>query len=137
LWSGWQELNLRGHAPKACGWPLPYTRIVGESLSALSGLALHAHNLAQRVHHIDQIALRFHHGVNRLVRHRSFVDDVRVLTALDASSCLGVVVEREAALRFRARHCPPGSMTAAHEAFGIAFPAHDVRTRAHAAGNDS
>src|SRR6476646_5649247 len=25
-WSGWQELNLRGHAPKACGWPLPYTR---------------------------------------------------------------------------------------------------------------
>jgi hypothetical protein len=26
LWSGWQELNLRGHAPKACGWPLPYTR---------------------------------------------------------------------------------------------------------------
>ena len=26
VWSGWQELNLRGHAPKACGWPLPYTR---------------------------------------------------------------------------------------------------------------
>ena len=25
-WSGWQELNLRGHAPKTCGWPLPYTR---------------------------------------------------------------------------------------------------------------
>src|ERR1700726_2906424 len=26
-WSGWQELNLRGHVPKTCGWPLPYTRI--------------------------------------------------------------------------------------------------------------
>src|SRR5437660_8179399 len=25
-WSGWQELNLRGHVPKTCGWPLPYTR---------------------------------------------------------------------------------------------------------------
>src|SRR5580658_4684483 len=25
--SGWQELNLRGHVPKTCGWPLPYTRI--------------------------------------------------------------------------------------------------------------
>ena len=25
-WSGWQELNLREHAPKACGWTLPYTR---------------------------------------------------------------------------------------------------------------
>src|SRR5579862_6909496 len=35
-WSGWQELNLRGHVPKTCGWPLPYTRIVGEGLSALS-----------------------------------------------------------------------------------------------------
>ena len=31
-WSGWQELNLRGHVPKTCGWPLPYTRIVGEGL---------------------------------------------------------------------------------------------------------
>ncbi len=28
IWSGWQELNLREHAPKACGWPLPYTRIL-------------------------------------------------------------------------------------------------------------
>src|SRR5216684_7100709 len=27
-WSGWQELNLRGHVPKTCGWPLPYTRIL-------------------------------------------------------------------------------------------------------------
>src|SRR5882724_1479937 len=36
-WSGWQELNLRGHVPKTCGWPLPYTRIVKEGVSALSG----------------------------------------------------------------------------------------------------
>src|SRR5437016_10020423 len=83
-WSGWQELNLRGHVPKTCGWPLPYTRIMGEGLSAPSGLSLHAHHLAQRMYHIHQIALSFHHRVNGLVRHRRFVDDIRVLTALDA-----------------------------------------------------
>src|ERR1700730_9523693 len=49
-WSGWQELNLRGHVPKTCGWPLPYTRTVGEGLSALPCLTFHTHHLAQRVH---------------------------------------------------------------------------------------
>src|SRR5579864_9379774 len=136
-WSGWQELNLRGHAPKAWGWPLPYTRIVGEGLSALPCLPLHADHLATSVHDVHQIALRFHHGVDGLVRHRGFVDDVRVLTALDAGCCLRVVIQCEAALRLRTRHGTSGSMTAAHETFRIALAAHDVRTRAHAAGNDS
>src|ERR1041385_3738254 len=103
----------------------------------LSLLALHADNLAQRVYHVDQIALRFHHGVDRLVRHRRFVDDVRVLTAFDAGCCLGVIVEREAALGFVTRHGTSGSMATAHEAFWIALAAHDVRTRAHAARDDS
>jgi hypothetical protein len=98
-WSGGQELNLRGHVPKTCGWPLPYTRIMGEGLAALSCLPLHADHLAQCVHHVYQIALRFHHCINGLVRHRCFVDDVRVLAAFDASRCLGVVVQGEAALR--------------------------------------
>src|SRR5713226_6331963 len=101
IWSGWQELNLRGHVPKTCGWPLPYTRIVREGFSALSCLPLYADHLAQRVYHVHQVALRFHHCVNRLVCHRSFIDDVRVLTALDACSCLGVVIQREAALGLR------------------------------------
>src|ERR1051326_296294 len=136
-WSGWQELNLRGHAPKACGWPLPYTRTVGEGLSALPGLSLHADHLAQRVYYVNQVALRFHHGIDGLVRHRRFVDDVRVLTALDAGCCLGVVVQCEAALRLRTRHGTSGSMAAAHEAFRVTLAPHDVRTRSHAAGNDS
>jgi len=51
------------------------------------------------VYHVYQVTLRFHHRVNGLVRHRRLVDDVRILTALDAGSCLGVIVEREAALR--------------------------------------
>jgi hypothetical protein len=34
--SGWQELNLREHVLKTCGWPLSYTRTVGEDFLALS-----------------------------------------------------------------------------------------------------
>src|SRR5258708_18092527 len=136
-WSGWQELNLRGHVPKTCGWPLPYTRIMGEGLSALSCLSLHANHLAQRVHHVYQIALRFHHRVVGLVRNRRFVDNVRILTTLNACSRLGVVVQGEPALGFSTRHGASGSMTTAHEALRIALAAHDVRARPHAAGNNS
>jgi hypothetical protein len=73
---------------------------IREGLAALSCLAFHADHLAQRVNHVYQIALRFHHGVDRLVRHRRFVDDVRILTALDASCCFGMVIQGKAALRF-------------------------------------
>ena len=88
--------------PRHVGGRYPTPGSLGEDLSALSGLPLHAYNLAERMHYVHQIALRFHHGVDRLVRHRSFVDDIRVLTALDTGGCLGVIVQREAALRFRA-----------------------------------
>src|SRR5437764_15338131 len=136
-WSGWQELNLRGHAPKACGWPLHYTRIVGEGLSALPCLSLHADHLAKSVHHVHEIALRFHHGVDGLVRHRGFVDDIRVLTAFDAGRCFRMIVQCEAALRLGTRHGASGSVATAHEAFRIALATHDVRARSHAAGNDA
>jgi hypothetical protein len=38
---------------KTCGWPLTYTRIMGEGFAALSCLPLHADHLAQRVDYID------------------------------------------------------------------------------------
>ena len=76
-----------------------YTRIMREGFQPSPCLPLDAHYLAQRVYHVYQVTLRFHHRVNGLVRHRRLVDDVRILTALDAGSCLGVIVEREAALR--------------------------------------
>src|SRR5208337_1905623 len=104
---------------------------------ALSCLALHAYHLAQRVYHVHQIALRFHYRVDGLVRHWRFVDNVRVLTALNACSRLGVVVQGEPALGFGTRHGASGSMTTAHEALRIALAAHDVRARPHAAGNNS
>ena len=79
--------------PRHVGGRYPTPGSEGEGLAALSCLALHADHLAQRVYHVHQIALRFHHCVDGLVRHRRFVDDVRVLTALDAGRCLGVVVQ--------------------------------------------
>jgi hypothetical protein len=63
-----------------------------EDLAALSCLALHADYLAQRVYDIYQIPLHFHYGVDGLVRHRRFVDYVRILAALDAGRRLRVIV---------------------------------------------
>ena len=70
--------------PRHVGGRYPTPGLFGEGFPALSRLPLHANHLAQRVHHVHQIALRFHHGIDGLVRHRRFVDDIRVLTALDA-----------------------------------------------------
>src|SRR3954469_20617523 len=123
--------------PRHVGRRYPTPGLYERAFQPSPALALHAHDLAQRVNHIYQIALRFHHGVNGLVCHRSFVDDVSILTALDAGGCLCVIVQREAALRFRTRHGASGSMATTHEALRIALATHDIRTRAHAAGNDS
>src|SRR6266849_8526793 len=123
--------------PRHVGGRYPTPGFNGEGLSALSRLPFDTHDLTQRVHHVHPIALRLHHCVDGLVGHRRFVDDIRVLTALHARSCLGVVVERESALGLRTRHGASGSMTTAHEALRIALAAHDVRTRSHAAWDDS
>ncbi len=48
-WSGWQELNLREHVPKTCGWPATLHPDLKRGPSALSCLALDADNVAQRV----------------------------------------------------------------------------------------
>ena len=47
--------------------------------------ALHAHDLAQLVHDLDEVALRVHHRVDRLVGGGRLVDHVGVLAALDAA----------------------------------------------------
>ena len=61
----------------------------------------HTH-LPQRVHDLDEVALRRHHRVDVLVGARRLVDDVRVLAALDACGRLRVVLEREPPLRLAA-----------------------------------
>src|SRR6266481_4065539 len=122
--------------PRHVGGRYPTPGFNGEGLSALSRLPFDTHDLTQRVHHVYQVALRLHHCVDGLVGHRRFVDDIRVLAALHARSCLGVVVERESTLGLRTGHGASGSMTTAHEALWIALATHDVRTRSHAARND-
>ena len=109
--------------PRHVGGRYPTPGLSERTISALSGLALHTDHLAQPVYYVHQIALRFHHRIDGLVRHWSFVDDIRVLTALDAGSCLGVIIQGEAALGFRTRHGTTGSMTTAHEALRIALAA--------------
>ena len=50
----------------------------------LHPLSFYTNDLPQRVHDLDEIALRLHHRVDRLVGRRRLVDHVRVLAALDA-----------------------------------------------------
>ncbi len=68
------------------------------SVRPSAGLALDAHNLFQRMHHVAQFGLRRHHGVAVLVRARRLVDHAHVLAALDALGRLGVIDETEGAL---------------------------------------
>src|ERR1700722_3353206 len=114
--------------PRHVGGRYPTPGSEERALAALSCSALHADHLEQRVDHVYQITLRFHHGVDGLVRYRCFVDDVCILTALDAGRCLGMVVQGETALGLRTRHGATGSMATAHETLWIALAAHDVRT---------
>ena len=95
--------------PRHVGGRYPTPGSDERAFQTLSCSALHAHHLAQRVYHVHQVALRFHHGVNGLVRHRRFIDDVRILTALDARSCLAwssKVKRRFASVRDMARPAP-------------------------------
>src|SRR5262245_43316481 len=101
------------------------------------GSAFHAHDLTERVHDLDEIALGLHHRVDGLVCARRLVDDVGVLAALDTRGSSRVVGEGEASLRLAAGHRASGAVTAALEALGVAAPAHDVRTSPHAARDDA
>src|SRR5260370_29838905 len=123
--------------PRHVGGRYPTPGFNGEGLSALSRLPFDTHDLTQRVYHVHQIALRLHHGVDGLVSHRCFVDNVRILTALDARRCLRVVIQREAALCFGTRHGSSGSMTTAPETLPVSLSAPDVRTRSPAPPNHS
>src|SRR6516225_856264 len=100
-------------------------------------LSFHTHNLAKRVDDFDQIGLRSHYRVNRLIGRRGLVNDVRILSTFDASRHAPVVFDRKSAFGLAAGHGAAGTVAAAHEALGMAFAADDVGTGAHAAGNDA
>ena len=89
------------------------------------------------MHDLDQILLRRHHRVDRLVGSRGLVDHVGVLAAFDVCGGLDVVVERDQLLRGGAAHHPAGAVAAAAEAVLVAEAAHDEALRAHAARDDA
>src|SRR6266508_189840 len=115
---------------RICPPPSPCAPSIVSTFSPLD-----AHDLAERVHDLDQVLLRLHHRVDRLVGARSLVDHVAVLATFDAGGGALVVREREAPLRLAARHRASGPVATALEALGVAAPADDVRARAHAPGN--
>src|SRR6185436_9594293 len=77
--------------------PPPSPREPSMSTGAVTS-ALHAYDLLQLVNDLDEIGLRFHHLVDRLVRHRRLVDHALVLAALDALGGGFVIRDREATL---------------------------------------
>src|SRR5687767_1351402 len=75
-----------------------------------SFLALNADDLAEAVDDLDEVALRFHHGLDGLVGGRRLVDHAGVLPALDALRRLLVIGDREPPLGLRARHGASGAV---------------------------
>jgi hypothetical protein len=61
--------------------------------------AFDANDLSKLVHHLDQVGLRRHDRVDRLVGARRLVDHAGVLAAFHARRGRGVVVKGEAPLR--------------------------------------
>src|ERR1043165_3732620 len=98
--------------------------------------ALDAHDLPQRVNDLDQVALRGHYRVDRLVGAGSFVEHAGVLAAFDGARREVVIGEREELACLTARHRAAGAVRAALEALAVALAAHDVRRGAHRAGDD-
>src|SRR5215813_8694097 len=90
---------------------------------------LDAHDLSQRVRDLDEVSLRLHDRVDRLVRPRRLVDDVRVLPALDTRGRRLVIRQREAPLRLVARHRAARPVATALVALRIAAPARTAPLR--------
>src|SRR5450631_832786 len=89
------------------------------------------------MHDFHEVALRVHHSIDILVRHRNLVDDVGIFSALDTLGRLDLIRDGEPALCLGARHGATRTVTATLKRLGIAFAADDVRTRPHGAGNDA
>src|SRR5919197_194309 len=98
---------------------------------------LDTHDLVEGVHDLDEVTLRLHHRVDRLVGSRRLVDDVGILPALDARGGGLMIRQGEAPLRLAARHGATGAVAATLVAFRAPAPAHDVGARAHASRDDA
>ncbi len=68
--------------------------------SDLIDLPLHTHDLPQRMHNFDQVALRVHYVLNVFVGRRRFVNHIFILATFNAFRSLRVIRCRESALGF-------------------------------------
>lgn len=99
-----QGLALAFTVPPRC-WRGPPRRCVRVRLrSAVHAppSPLHAHDLPERVHHLQQAGLRRHHRVDVLAGRRRCVDHVLVRAAFDACGRGAMAGQRQAALGFAA-----------------------------------
>ena len=80
-----------------------------------NGSALYAYHLTQGVQHFHQFALRVHNGINVLVGHRNFIDDRRILAALDVDGGANLVFDGKQAFCLGATHGAAGAVAAGAE----------------------
>src|SRR5882724_6956442 len=111
-------------------------RVVGAPTEK-SSLPLHAEDLAQLGHDLDQVLLVLHHLLDQLVGAGDLVEHARILAALDALGLGFQVLDREAPPGFAPAHPPAGSVRGALEALRVPQSADDVAAGPHAAGNDA
>src|SRR5262249_28728773 len=107
------------------------------SIWHVRGLALHAHDLPQLVHDVDEIGLGCHYLIDGLVGHRRLVDHGRVLAALDARGRLDVIFAGDPPLGLAAGHRAARAVAARAERLATALAAHDEALRAHRARDDA
>src|SRR5581483_8624020 len=81
--------------------------MVCPGVTARRASPLHAHHLLQRVNDLNEVGLRRHDRVDRLVGARAFVDHPFVLAACDARSIGDMIVEAYLLTSRRARHHAP------------------------------
>src|SRR5690606_6570245 len=98
---------------------------------------LDAHHLLQVRDDLDQVALLRDHLGQVLVRAGDLVHHARVLAALDPVGLPGQVVDREGPPRLAPGHPPSRAVRGRAVGQRVAQPADDVRTGAHAAGDDA
>src|SRR5262245_20544856 len=105
--NGWPVRTERDRAERRiCPPPSP----VAPSRTMVMASSFHADDLAKLMHDLDEVLLRRHDLIDRLVGGGRLVDDPRVLAALDVTRRLRVVVHREPPLRLGPGHRPPGAV---------------------------
>src|SRR5580700_2487611 len=77
--------------------------------------SLHANDLVQCMYDLDQIFLRSHHRIDRLVSRWSLINHIGIFAAFDALGCRLVIRDCESPARLCSRHAPARAMATAHE----------------------